>query len=390
MKLPIFNRKPDNSGTPEGVFGKIRVRVREFFSPEPQKERVLRHEDFMPAGDLYYASVSARYKIAQRILLTFLVFFLLFSIITNFNEITYDNFFYLMKDFGNAINTEGSNFETLSYGGSHNQRFALFRGGLAVISPTTGVSAFTATGRRTLTSPASFSMPHAISSDKYLLVYDMGKPVFSVYNSFSRIYTETLDYPVTNAVFADSDTFVIATRSADYKTLINVYSRNFNVARSIWRDLYLFGLDVDKANDLIAFAYYNAGDGTGNTVLALHRFSTLEKIAEIGMPGQFPLEISFLDGKKLSVVTDNAFFIFDSSLEENEALYFAGKNVTGTCAGDYGVAFSYTTGEARDDINTIFVFDKNGVMMYNDIVNFRVREMVLGDRCIFINSDMEI
>ena len=55
----------------------------DFFSAEPQKERVLRHEDFNGAGDVYYASVSAAYKVAFRILLILLVIFLVFSVIVN-------------------------------------------------------------------------------------------------------------------------------------------------------------------------------------------------------------------------------------------------------------------------------------------------------------------
>ena len=42
-------------GEPHGLMGKIG----HFFNPEPQKEKVLRHEDFNAAGDVYYASVSA-------------------------------------------------------------------------------------------------------------------------------------------------------------------------------------------------------------------------------------------------------------------------------------------------------------------------------------------
>ena len=55
-------------------------RVGGFFDPEPQKERVLSKEDFRRAGDVYFASVSAFYKVIERILWVVLILFLVFSL----------------------------------------------------------------------------------------------------------------------------------------------------------------------------------------------------------------------------------------------------------------------------------------------------------------------
>ena len=60
---------------------KFYSKISDLFSAEPQKEKVLRHEDFNGAGDVYYASVSAAYKIASRILLLLLVILLLACIV---------------------------------------------------------------------------------------------------------------------------------------------------------------------------------------------------------------------------------------------------------------------------------------------------------------------
>ena len=90
MKLPFGKKKSSASEKSNNeahvssrnskVFGKIGS----FFDPVPQKEKVLRREDFNAAGDTYYATVSAGYKISQRILVLLLVIFLLFSLIHNY------------------------------------------------------------------------------------------------------------------------------------------------------------------------------------------------------------------------------------------------------------------------------------------------------------------
>ena len=94
---------PDASAETENDQGKDKYafikKIGRYFSPEPQREKVLRHEDFNAAGDSYYASVAVGYKITQRFLVLFLAIFLVFSFITNYREITFDNFFYLMKEF---------------------------------------------------------------------------------------------------------------------------------------------------------------------------------------------------------------------------------------------------------------------------------------------------
>ena len=181
MKIPFFNTKNENNDSPTiAAFDK----VKNFFSLEPQKEKVLRHKDFNAAGDVYYANVSSVYKISQRVLVLILVIFLLFSVISNFGEITYDNFFYLFKDFSNAVDIESSNYDSLSYTSDTRHFFSLYRGGLVVVNPS-NVSVYTATGRNTLNTTSQFSSPCVESSDKYFLVYDTADTEFAIYNSFS-------------------------------------------------------------------------------------------------------------------------------------------------------------------------------------------------------------
>ena len=90
-------------------------KIGSFFDPEPQKERVLNQEDFKGAGDVYYATVSAFYKVAERLLWVILAVFMVFSITTNYKEITYDNFFYLLRDFSAVADSDTSNYQILSY-----------------------------------------------------------------------------------------------------------------------------------------------------------------------------------------------------------------------------------------------------------------------------------
>ena len=135
IKKAISFKKKNDDGTTDtsyspntadteksGFFGK----VGDYFNPEPQKERVLRHEDFNRAGDTYYASISAFYKVIERLLWLVLAAFMTFSVITNYKEITFNNFFYLLKDFSSAADSDVPNYQVLSYDSDSRQTFELY------------------------------------------------------------------------------------------------------------------------------------------------------------------------------------------------------------------------------------------------------------------------
>ncbi len=394
MKLP-FGKKHRRDNASEDMSGEngkpednrdagFAERIARFFNPEPQKEKVLRYEDFDAAGDTYYASVSAGYKIAQRIFSVIFVIFVLFSVITNIREITYDNLYFLIKDFGMAVDTESVNYETLSYDASTDQFFTLYRGGLAVVSPK-NISAFTATGRRTLNSRATYSLPCAVSSDKYLLVYDTSGNSFGVYNSFSKVFSQTLDYPVTNAAFAGNGAFAVATRAADYKSVVMVYNKNFKLSAKYSKDSYLFDIAMDSEGEKIALLYFDSGDGRGRTVLTVYDTATFEEREEVVFYGEFPLSCGFLGNGYVSVVTTSALRIYDKNLSEFDSESYEGANVNAFCSGDYGCAVAVKTG-ALNDVNKIIAFDKSGKMIYNETIESAVSEISLCDNFIFLNS----
>lgn len=384
MKRPFGKKNEDDSPPAEEktFFGK----VKHFFSTEPQKEKVLRHEDFNAAGDVYYAHVSAAYKVAQRILWLIFVAFMVLSIVANYREITYDNFFYLIKDFSGAVDSDGTRYETLSYESDSRQNFALYRGGVATVSPSR-LSVFTSTGRRTLNTTVSYSSPYIISSNRYVLVYDTSGTTFALYNSFAKIHTETLNYPVTDAALAEDGSFAIVTRSADSRSVIIVYDRDFDREIEIRADYHVFDIALDRDRNLLSVLSYDAGDGTGRTTLSVWDLDDMEeeeKFAEVRWNGEFPLSCGFLEGKRFAVLTNRHVRILDSDFAQKEISddYFGG-NITGYSLGEQGVAVAVTLSSQ----NQIFAFDKSGNLLYNETVSFNVSDIEVYDSCLFLQTE---
>lgn len=383
MKIPFFkngnNSDSEKSQANFGVFDLVK-RLGRLFDPAPQKEKVLRHEDFNAAGDVYYANVSVGYKITQRFFILLLVLFLVFSLITNFKEITYDNFFYLIKDFSSAVDIESSNYDTVSYNSDQRHFFALFRGGLTVVNPSK-ISAFTAAGRLTLQATSQFSAPCVKCSDKYFVVYDTAGTALSVYNSFSRIYSESFEYPVTDACFSDSGYMAIITRDISHKSMVHIYNKNFERLFTVPSNKYAFNIAMN--DDKVAICYYDIGNGSGRTEISIRNYDKMTEIASISVDGEFVLSSGFLSDDRFAVITDHSIRIYDKNYEEINFYDYSHSIVTGFDMNDFGVAVSYT----ENSQNTVIVFDKSGNLLYNEAINENIKDISVYEQYIFFRTD---
>ena len=357
MKNPFekFKKKRDENNhedyeqtSSNGRFMTVVKKIGNYFNTEPQKEKVLSHEDFDAAGDVYYASVSAYYKVSQRILVLLLAFFIVFSIITNFQEITFDNFYYLIKDFTSASDVGQNNYEILSYESDSRQNFVMYRGGIATVSPSK-ISIFTATGRRTLNDTSAFSSPFAISSDRYVLFYDTAGNKFSIYNSFARVYNEELDNPVKTAALGDDGSFAVVTRSSTGSWNIRLYTKSFTHKATIPISDYIFSITLDSELQKLSVLSYERGNGTGRTNLIVYDLSkmsdnkgneiSIEK--ELSFDGEFPVKCGYLNKGILAVITNRSVRIYDKNYEsKNEDVDISGGNLTGYHISKEGVAVS--------------------------------------------------
>ena len=394
MKNPFFKKKnnDDDRSTREKIEG-FASGVADFFDPDPEKEKILRHEDFSGAGDEYYASVSSRYKIVGRVFTLLCVVFLLFSILTNMSNITYENLFYFAREFGSAVDMASVHHETLSYDVYKDQNFALYRGGIAAVSPS-NVSLYTATGRKTFSGRSSYVAPFSVASKKYLLVYDISGNGFSLYNSFSKVYSETFESPVTDAAISESGVFAVVTKSSEFKTVINVYSEKINLVGRYSHKDYAIDVAIDSEGKRMAVLFYSAGDGTGVTELRVYDISESHKsdkedslgrvLLEEHYNGVFPLACTFLDNGDLAVVTDGNISILDEKYRAIKSIGFI-EEVSAFCADSSGVAIALRSG-ALNDLNRVIAFDEKGKQIYDSTVKSSAEGIDVCERYLFLKS----
>ena len=257
------------------------------------------------------------------------------------------------------------------------------------------VSVFTATGRRTLKSRADFVIPYSVCSDKYVLVYDMSGNSFALYNSFSKVYTESFDYPITDAAISDSGAFAVLTRSSDYKSVINVYNKSFKLIGRYSKNLYALDLSIDDKGERMAVLFYDVGDGRGRTTLRVYDISNRVSdkrdpdedriLCEREIEYAFPISCSFNSGGGLSVITDSSILLLDGNLDPGDSIGYNAE-VSAVYTGENGAAVALGSG-ALNDRNRIIAFDGNGKLLYDETVRSSVREISVLDEYVFVKSD---
>lgn len=370
-------------------------RVSEYFNTEPQKAKVLAREDFDGVGDTYYASVSASYKIAQRILILVLVGFIIISIITNFSEITYNNFYYLIRDFTSASDAGNNTYATLSYESDSRQNFVLFRGGIATVSPSK-LSVFTATGRRTLNETSDFSSPFAVSSNRYVLFYDTAGNTFSIYNSFARVYSETLDNPVKCASIAEDGSFAVVTQSANGTWVTRFYNEKFKITAIVpaKKRSYIFGVDLNSENRTLSVLSYNAGTGTGQTVLSVYDLSKMTEdmkdeslVRRFEYGSEFPIKCGFIGKDSFAIITDSRIRIYDKHFrEKGESADYSGGNITGYSLNSQGVAISFM----KSSGSNLVAYNSNGDLIYDTNVVQNVLDINVHGKYVFLQTEQGV
>ncbi|MBQ8440344.1 MAG: hypothetical protein IJX19_06775, partial [Clostridia bacterium] len=167
-------------------------------------KRFLQRKQKKPTGlntpqNEYYENISARLGITQVILYLSLFAFVVLSFFRNTELITYQNFYYFIKDL-NASSESVFAFESdaVSYPTDSEQSFTLYRKGLAVAG-NSAVTVFTATGRQTVSQNISYRHPVTVGAGKYLLVYELGGTQYSLYNSYAQVFKGSSEQPILGA-----------------------------------------------------------------------------------------------------------------------------------------------------------------------------------------------
>ena len=293
--------------------------------------------------DIYLAKVSYRFSYFRRILCVILVVVVLFFVLSG--SLTYKKMFYLTKDIKLANDYVNSVHDTITYNAGNSQAFALYRGGLAVASRE-NISIFSAGGRELLSYSHSYGNPKLAVSNKQILLYDVGGKQFSLYNSFSSIREEKLDYAIYGADMSQNGDFAIITKSEKYNSVVKVYKQNGTTYNYSFADGYVSSVSLSQNGKQLAVLLIYSGDSEIKTEIRLYNVGKDEyKNATISFSG-VPFSVKIVDGGSIFAVGAKGVNVFNANL-----------NLTGEFLSN-GEIYLYSFGE--DNIAVAEISDEGG------------------------------
>lgn len=280
-----------------------------------------------PQGDIpetgYYAKVAARYRTAKYLTIFLLVLLLLGGLIMGSGSITYANFVYLLRDLDVVFDAVGgTDADMLYYSTAEDRHYVAYRDGLALVNRD-GIQIYNSGGKKTLEDDPDYSDLHAVASDRYLLAYDRSGGGYTLYNSLSAVYRDTLDYPIHGAAISDSGYYAVISETREYTSAVLLYNKNCKLVNRYLKDKYVIDVAISDDGDRIAIVSASSSQGDYLAEFQLCKPGSDTAIATLSIPGVFPMAVRFFSDNSFAVLCDAAIYFYSDAGELLKALDFA-------------------------------------------------------------------
>ncbi|MBQ4575995.1 MAG: hypothetical protein IJA85_12505 [Clostridia bacterium] len=332
----------------------------------------------------YYLAISRKYKYAKLFTVALLVIYLLFMISTRRDDITIENLRYMFKYIDVSPDGEEASLTELLYDSDSELTLELYRGD--VVSATSkAVTIYDAGGSSVMTSEEAFDNPVIRSSEKYLMVYDLGGDHFSIYNSFTQLYTESFSFPISCADISDSSAFAVATRNLEYKTEVLFYDKNYKVVNRISKDKYAASLDLNPEGTELLLASFNVEGGDYYTEIMRLKAAETEPSLLFTISDTMPLEIAYTSDGGFSLLCDRGICYYDEKGVKRGEMIFSGLPADVYLGADYTVAVFNQNLVGYN--NLVLVTDRSGNTVYRTYLKGQLVDIDVSGDDVFILLD---
>ena len=337
-----------------------------------------------PSEANYFSVVSNRYKTASRAIYILLVVVFAVTLLFNSKLLTYTNFNYLLRDLSSAAEAASDNYSSISYTNDETRVVKSYRGGIITAS-STNMAIYTATGRKTLYLNESFSSPEIVTSKKYAIIYDLGGNKYSVYNSFAKVGSEIINYPISMVSVADNGWFAVVSKDAEHNSVIYLYDDDLKLKSTYsFSSSYVFDVDINSKTGKIAIVKSKTDLDKFSTSLMICELGKTEALFDIMVSSGVTYGGSFLSNGKFQLVcTDGYYMINENNGTIVKNYSFEGLNSNRISLTPEGCAISLKNNGISVN-NKILVFDKKGELVYNTNINDTIMDMEYYNGYVFV------
>ena len=331
----------------------------------------------------YFIDISRRYRMAKFLTVFLLIVFVLGMIAANRDDITVESFQYLMRylDIDSNIYSYSSDGIKISYSTDKEINFDEFRGDF-VIADSTAVNIYSMSGMNILNESSFISNPVIQSSGRHLLVYDLGGNSYALYNSFSKLYVETLPYPITGAANSDDGLYALVTKTQEYRSAVYIYNRKHELISRILKDKLVMDVSIkpDGSSILIVSAFNHNGDFQ-TEIMTCDPYSDSTAVS-ITHEDLMPLRAHYYEDGFTVLCDNKLLFYTDGGILKNQYGYNGDIPAYSLITDDYAfIAFSENV---VGDAHRLLIFDSNGTQTDEKFIEGQIVKLLCVENNLFV------
>lgn len=365
-----------------------RSRVRQLMGKLPLPEEDREPIDLSAPSAPYYTGLARRFKAAQIVLYLVLFVFVVTTVLSSRESITYANLYYLVKDINAAALVAEDAADRLEYPiSTTTPAFVRYRGGLVAVG-SQEVTVLSGSGRQTMTTQVEYGTPAAAASEKYFITYGAGEYHFSVFNAFTQIHSESTDYPIYGAAIADDGSFLIMTRSETYTSRILFYDRDQEIRASYYLNGYALSAAVSPGGSYAAVVSVDEEDGRVVSKVDLFRLSGSITHKTVELEDRFAGLCRFSAEDRVAVACSDRLLVLRTDGTVQQEVLPEGYGTIRLCTVTAGRIALLQRDTAGSGTYLVTVLDKNGKMVYTAHVALSAEptSLAFGDDILYIQA----
>lgn len=300
-------------------------------------------------------------------------------------DISFSKMYYLYRDV-NSMGRIGEGEKTrLDYTlPKKNQDFALFKNGLCVAGDDE-IQIFNKNGNQTLSESTAYSNPKVLSSKDFIVVYDLGGREFCAYNSFSDIYSETREYPISTAALSEEGTLAVVGQTQAYSCELTVYDSDFSKIFAYSRNDYAVSCSFDDSGRYISLVSLSSRDGDYLATLTVIDTKKQEVKREEQIEGILPYECRFVEGNRIALVCSDRVLIFNDKLELYSEYEYPSLELLDVSVTKEGIALMFVNDKLNSK-NTLVVIDSKGKEKLEYEYTGNAYDTVMAYGCVYVSE----
>lgn len=337
----------------------------------------------------YFEEVSIRYATAQMFCIILLAVFAAVSLLTNSSLLSSENLLFFAKDMTTSLTQrESVARDTMVYTSDEDNRYALFRDGLAVLGDDK-LTVFTATGREAYFKYTSFATPRLCPSGRYLVAYDLGGRSYALYNSFDCVESGTTDTPIRAVTAANNGSYCIVTDGVEYASRATLYNERFRAVAYYNLNEYTLCADLTEDGSRLLLASLSSRSGRMTTHLMLSRPDQNTPDAEWTVDDAYPVAAHWTQSGNVMLLSTDFVAWYDRKGNELTRYTFLSRDVLSYRTSDEGCVL-LCRANAYDASIRLLAFDKNGDEVYNITVDGGVSDVSYANGVLAVLTDGEL